>query len=86
MNQFTGEEHYTQLLNDVTELFAGTRTSLVESYWKTGKYISSVEENLPERAGYGKYLIDKLTQDLTKQDGMGFSNTSLNNMRVFFRD
>jgi len=85
MNQIAGEDNYAQLLKDITGLFAGTRGSLLEAYWITGKYITAVEEKLPERVGYGKHLIGKLSEDLAKKYGKGFSRTNLKDMRLFYK-
>ena len=58
---------------------------MLEAYWKTGKYITETEEEYGTGKGYGKGLIDRLSRDLTKKYGMGFSETNIKNMRRFYR-
>jgi len=79
------EKNYEKLLNEITGLYGDTHTSMLKAYWLTGKYILETEQESPERAGYGRYLIERLSNDLTKKYGKGFSQTNLKNMRRLFK-
>ncbi|NLV66699.1 MAG: hypothetical protein GXY14_03390 [Spirochaetes bacterium] len=79
------EKSYEKLLKEITGLYGDTQHSMLKAYWLTGKYIIETEQETPARAGYGKYLIERLSNDLTKKYGNGFSKTNLKNMRRFFK-
>ncbi|NLV67838.1 MAG: hypothetical protein GXY14_09205 [Spirochaetes bacterium] len=79
------EKIYEKLLKEITGLYGDTQHSMLKAYWLTGKYIIETEQDRQSTAGYGKYLIERLSNDLTKKYGKGFSMTSLKNMRRFFK-
>ncbi len=59
--------------------------AMVEAYWHIGRMIVEEEQNGKERADYGKFLIQNLSDKLTKEFGKGFSSQNLWNMRLFFQ-
>jgi len=78
------DKSYEKLLKVITGLYGQSQGSMLRSYWLTGKYIMDAELK-SGGAGYGRYLIERLSGDLTKRYGKGFSQTSLKNMRRFFQ-
>ena len=56
----------------------------VEAYWKIGERIVEQEQKGKERAEYGSELLKKLSIDLTKEFGKGFSVGSLYYYRQFY--
>jgi len=75
---------YKKLVSDIAELFEGVRKSLVEACWKTGQWIVEVEQEGRLKAAHGSGLLRKLSKDLTKRLGSGFSVESLRRMRRFY--
>jgi len=56
----------------------------VIAYWCIGREIINEIQQGNDRAEYGKQIIDKLSADLTKRYGRGFSTTNLRYFRTFF--
>ena len=72
------------LLNAQTKLYAAVNSAMVQAYWEIGQEIhKACEEN--DRAGYGKKLLEYLSEQLTKEFGKGFTVSNLKNMRQFYR-
>ena len=57
---------------------------LVNLYWNIGRVITQDIQNNEKRAGYGKQLLERLAEILTREYGKGFSVSNLNDMRRFF--
>ena len=57
---------------------------MTASYWEIGRRIVEAEQKGKRRAGYGDQLIERLSLDLTRQFGRGFSRQNLQQMRQFF--
>jgi len=77
---------YKKLLTDIAALYEGARKALVEAYWGIGRHIVRVEQKGEFKAAYGSGLLQKLSEDLTRELGPGFSYTNLKNMRRFYLD
>ena len=83
---------YAALLDAIGELLRKARTSiashinstLVRTYWSTGRYIVEYEQNGEDRAKYGANLMNNLVRDLRARYGRGFSKTNLIYMRKFY--
>jgi len=60
-------------------------TTMVHTYWYIGKYIVEEEQLGKTRAGYGKYLLLELSNKLTAEFGKGFSLTTLEYARKFYK-
>lgn len=74
-----------QLLNAARLAAARTVNALMTaSYWEVGRRIVEAEQKGKRRAGYGEQLIERLSLDLTRQFGRGFSVDNLENMRRFY--
>ena len=58
--------------------------AMVEAYWLVGKRIVEEEQQGEAKAVYGKGLLKKLSEELGKEFGKGFSIVNLQNMRLFY--
>jgi predicted nuclease of restriction endonuclease-like (RecB) superfamily len=59
-------------------------TTMAQTYWKIGKYIVEEEQCGIKRAEYGAFIIEKLSEKLTKEFGSGFGIRILFDMRKFY--
>ncbi|HMR19504.1 MAG TPA: PDDEXK nuclease domain-containing protein, partial [Sphingobacterium sp.] len=59
-------------------------TSMVESYWLTGKRIVEDEQQGNPRADYGDSLLKTLSKSLSEKFGNGYSPANLRNFRQFY--
>ena len=83
---------YAALLYTIGELLSAARssiarhinTTLVRTYWSTGRHIVEYEQNGADRAKYGANLMNDLVRDLRARYGRGFSKTNLIYMRKFY--
>lgn len=91
--KMTGSGQYTSLLRDIQRLIGESRrqaartinTIMTATYWEVGRRIVVFEQNGQKRAGYGKFLLKKLSGDLTEILGRGFSERNLEQMRLFYQ-
>lgn len=58
---------------------------MVEAYWNVGRLIVEEEQKGLKRAGYGDYLIVRLSEKLQGEFASGFDERNLRNMRAFYR-
>lgn len=58
---------------------------LVITYWEIGRYIVEYEQGGKQKAAYGKRLLEKLSEDLSRLHGKGFSRSNLNYMRSIYQ-
>ena len=83
---------YPALLHTVVTLLdearrASARTVnviMTATYWQVGRHIVEHEQAGEQRADYGQQLLGKLSADLTKRFGRGFSADNLETMRLFY--
>ena len=75
---------YQKCLSEISEIYEHARITLIQSYWSIGKIIVDVEQKHSSKAPYGKNVIERLSADLTKKYGSGFSVTNLKDMRRFY--
>lgn len=54
------------------------------TYYSLGKWIVEEQQEGKERAKYGKHVLKKLSESLTKEFGRGFSETNLEYARKFY--
>lgn len=59
-------------------------TILTATYWEIGRRIVEYEQLGAEKAVYGRQLLQKLSEDLSKTFGKGFSVDNLESMRLFY--
>jgi predicted nuclease of restriction endonuclease-like (RecB) superfamily len=86
------DSRYLSTLDDVIELLRAGRQAaarsvnsiMTVSYWKIGWIIVEFEQAGDEKAVYGASLIKRLSKDLTKSVGRGFSERNLEQMRRFY--
>ena len=83
---------YDVVLSEVVGLLEEARRSAARSvnaimtatYWEVGRRIVEFEQGGQSKAQYGKKLIERLSEDLIKKFGRGFSVQNLRRMRVFY--
>ena len=84
--------YYSVILSDVVSLLESSRLAAARSinsimtvtYWKIGWHIVEYEQQGTDRAKYGESLLRRLSADLKKQLGRGFSKRNLEHMRRFY--
>lgn len=82
----------TDYINDISNILHAARkyvassvnSAMVYAYWLIGKRIVMQEQNGNGRAEYGKQIIEKLSDALTKEFGKGFGITNLKYIRQFY--
>jgi hypothetical protein len=57
---------------------------MVKTYFEIGKRIVEQEQKGNEQAGYGTYLLETLSVELSKEFGKGFSKRNLELIRKFY--
>lgn len=83
---------YDKILQEISEIYElsqqqGTENwnqSVLYSHWKIGEKIITVEQNQALRAEYGARVLVRLSQDLKRKLGSGFSARNLRYMRQFY--
>jgi predicted nuclease of restriction endonuclease-like (RecB) superfamily len=83
---------YQNLVDRIAEIFKQARAKAVReinriqvlAYWEIGREIVEFEQKGKARAEYGEKLIKKLSKDMGKKLGRGFSEINLRNMRRFY--
>lgn len=83
---------YDEVLTGVVELLDAARRAsaravnslMTATYWETGRRIVESEQRGAKRAHYGEELIVRLSVDLTKRFGRGYSERYLEQMRLFY--
>lgn len=86
------EKDYNLLVGNINSLLARARQKtynivnqlLVRTYWHVGKHIVEFEQQGKQKAEYGSNLLFKLSKDLSKEQGKGFSERNLEQMRKLF--
>ena len=82
------EHTYTTIRQSIVQaqhkLTAAVNAAMVTAYWEIGEQIyKACGEN--DRAGYGKKLLEYLSQQLTAEFGQGYTVRNLRAMRQFYR-
>lgn len=83
---------YKSFFHDICKLLAESRRQatrainsvLVATYWEVGRRIVTYEQKGATRAPYGEALLKRLSKDLIKTMGRGFSERNLEQMRTFY--
>jgi predicted nuclease of restriction endonuclease-like (RecB) superfamily len=84
--------HYNSVLGDISSVIDAARRSAARSvncimtaaYWLIGRRIVEYEQKGEKRAAYGEELLERLSNDLGKRYGRGFSRQNLQQMRQFY--
>ncbi|MGT2434042.1 PDDEXK nuclease domain-containing protein (plasmid) [Cupriavidus basilensis] len=82
---------YSGIRGDIVALLEAARRAVARSvnalmtatYWEIGRRIVEFEQGGQDRAAYGDALIERLSADLTRRFGRGFSRQNLWQMRAF---
>jgi hypothetical protein len=56
----------------------------VQTCWEIGRHIVEFEQGGEARAAYGKKLLPRLAETLSREFGKGFDDRNLRNMRAFY--
>jgi len=83
---------YEHLVSEVQQLLTEARRQaarsvnaiLTATYWEIGQRIVEFEQKGKGRAEYGEALLKRLSKDLTRNFGHGFSERNLEQMRLFY--
>ena len=83
---------YNGLISSIETLLKDSRARIVKevnqtiviTYWHIGKYIVEFEQGGKARAEYGTELLKRLSKDLTKSFGKGYSYRSLRKIKQFY--
>ncbi|NQU18236.1 MAG: DUF1016 domain-containing protein [Candidatus Saganbacteria bacterium] len=83
---------YNKLIDNIDSLLQRAREQayqqinnvLVKTYWEIGRHIVTYEQKNKQKADYGTELLDKISQDLRKKHGKGFSRSNVFNFRRFY--
>ncbi|MCX6106170.1 MAG: DUF1016 N-terminal domain-containing protein, partial [Proteobacteria bacterium] len=86
-------ESYAEVLNHIGREIDSARREIAKTanqlitmtYWEIGRRIIELEERGKSRSElYGERIIDRLSIDLTRRFGRGFSRSNLYNFRAFY--
>ncbi|HVE82445.1 MAG TPA: PDDEXK nuclease domain-containing protein [Myxococcales bacterium] len=83
---------YDVMLADIARVIEGARHAAARSvnvvmtttYWLIGRRIVEEDQGGETRARYGEALLERLSSDLAKRFGRGFSARNLRQMRAFY--
>jgi predicted nuclease of restriction endonuclease-like (RecB) superfamily len=84
--------NYDNIHAEIVELLESSRRTaarninsvMTAAYWEIGRRIVEYEQAGEQRAAYGEELLLRLSADLTKRFGRGFSRQNLQQMRNFY--
>jgi len=76
---------YSNLVSSIETLLQDAKAKVIRevnqtiifTYWHIGRYIVEFEQGGKERAEYGTELLKRLSKDLTKSFGKGYSYRNL---------
>lgn len=85
------EKEINDFYHEIKELIEHSRdrvyktinTEMIDLYWNIGKMIVERQEG-HNRAKYGDYLIETISNQLTNEFGKGFSTRNLKRMRKLY--
>lgn len=72
------------LLLSRNQAYNAVNFAMVQAYWQIGRIIVEHEQDGNVRAGYGKSVLQELSNRLTKDFGKGFSVRTLQQMKKFY--
>ena len=86
------QDSYLRLLDTIGQTYdAAQKRALgavhneqVRAYWKIGRHIIEYEQAGNIKSEYGSKLIDRISGDLKRRYGQGFSRSNIIYMRLFF--
>lgn len=71
------------VISSRNKVYSVVNTEMLNLYWNIGKAIMDIQHG-DERASYGDYVLENLSQRLTSEFGKGFSSRNLRTMRKFY--
>ena len=71
------------VISSRNKVYSVVNTEMLNLYWNIGKVIMDIQQG-DERANYGDYVLEKLSEKLTVEFGKGFSKRNLERMRKFY--
>lgn len=71
------------VISSRNKVYSVVNTEMLNLYWNIGKAIMEIQHG-DERASYGDYVLENLSQRLTSEFGKGFSSRNLRTMRKFY--
>lgn len=71
------------IINSRNRVYTTVNAEMLNLYWNIGKVIIDIQCG-EERAEYGNYVVEKLSQKLIAEFGRGFSVESLRRMKRFY--
>ena len=71
------------VISSRNKVYSVVNTEMLNLYWNIGKAIMDIQQG-DERANYGDYVLEKLSEKLTADFGKGFSKRNLERMRKFY--
>ncbi|MDP8171551.1 PDDEXK nuclease domain-containing protein [Pasteurella skyensis] len=75
----------TQIIEQARKQVKQTvNSAMVQCYWDIGRLLVEDEQQGQQRAEYGKYVLQNLSEQLTALYGKGFTVRNLRNMRQFY--
>jgi len=78
-------EQVKQLLWEAQKgVVRSVNTIMVQTYFELGKRIVEHEQLGNEQSNYGEYILDRLSKDLSKEFGKGYSKRNLELIRKFY--
>ena len=86
-------QQYDKLVSSIGEILSEAKsniattvnTTMVVTNWHIGQYIVEYEQGGKERAEYGTQLLKRLSKDLTKAYGRGYSYRNLQLCKKFYQ-
>jgi len=66
-----------------SRVYAAVNAAMVEAYWEIGEQLHLACGG-NDRAGYGKQLLQYISEQLTREFGRGFDESNLRRMRQFY--
>ena len=83
---------YRQFFSGIAEVLESARQTsartinaiITATYWEVGRRIVEFEQKGRKRAAYGEEVLERLSVDLGKRFGRGFSRQNLQQMRYFY--
>lgn len=72
------------LLEARQKVYTSINSEMVVAYWRIGKRIIEEEQSGEKRAEYGAFLINQVSERLSKEFGKGFSIANVKNFRQFY--
>lgn len=90
--EHANEKDYSTLIMEISSLWDKAHNEvavslngiLLDTNWQIGRYIIEYEQRGQERATYGDGLLVRLSKDLTRLKGRGFSRSALTYMRKLY--